>query len=238
MRPKPRWAFYMQARFYLPMYGRFASPDPARDQHFEQTQSWNIYSYVQNNPVMNTDPTGMRLNDFSLGADGAITLKVENKRKTDTLTSEKTGKRIEISKGILESKTTQELKIDNVIVDFYSTIDNVDAVRLFEFNSENSDVEWGRTMTDKATYVTTSHEESREVGSALLIDNAKDSNTNVKENDHSHPQNTSPSGFSTKEKTGNAVGDAKFAEKTDANLRVYQPEKKAYIEYDKNGVKK
>lgn len=50
---------YMQARFYLPMYGRFASPDPARDQHFEETQSWNIYSYVRNNPVTMTDPTGM-----------------------------------------------------------------------------------------------------------------------------------------------------------------------------------
>ena len=41
------------------MWGRFASPDPARDQHFEQTQSWNIYSYVQNSPTMGTDPTGM-----------------------------------------------------------------------------------------------------------------------------------------------------------------------------------
>ncbi|MBI1754259.1 MAG: hypothetical protein HYR61_16970, partial [Acidobacteria bacterium] len=30
---------YMQARFYAPWYGRFLSPDPARDQHFEQTQS-------------------------------------------------------------------------------------------------------------------------------------------------------------------------------------------------------
>ena len=50
---------YMQARFYAPIYGKFLSPDPARDQHFEQTQSWNIYSYVQNNPVMMTDPTGM-----------------------------------------------------------------------------------------------------------------------------------------------------------------------------------
>ena len=49
----------MQARFYLPMYGRFASPDPGRDQHFEDTQSWNIYPYGRNNPVMNTDPTGM-----------------------------------------------------------------------------------------------------------------------------------------------------------------------------------
>ena len=49
----------MQARFYLPQWGRFASPDPARDQHFEETQSWNIYSYVQNNPVMIVDPIGM-----------------------------------------------------------------------------------------------------------------------------------------------------------------------------------
>jgi len=50
---------YMQARFYAPMYGRFLSPDPARDQHFEETQSWNIYSYVQNSPTMRIDPTGM-----------------------------------------------------------------------------------------------------------------------------------------------------------------------------------
>ena len=49
----------MQARFYVPWFGRFASPDPARDQHFDNGQSWNIYSYVRNNPVMSTDPTGM-----------------------------------------------------------------------------------------------------------------------------------------------------------------------------------
>ncbi|WP_306591897.1 RHS repeat-associated core domain-containing protein [Geothrix sp. 21YS21S-4] len=50
---------YMQARFYMPWMGRFASPDPARDQHFEDTQSWNIYSYLRNKPIMSTDPTGM-----------------------------------------------------------------------------------------------------------------------------------------------------------------------------------
>lgn len=55
----PSGLIYMQARFYLPMYGRFASPDPARDQHFEDTQSWNIYSYCGNNPVMRLDPDGM-----------------------------------------------------------------------------------------------------------------------------------------------------------------------------------
>ena len=50
---------YMQARFYAPQYHRFLSPDPARDQHFEATQSWNIYSYVQNMPLMMTDPSGL-----------------------------------------------------------------------------------------------------------------------------------------------------------------------------------
>jgi len=55
----PSGLIYMQARFYAPQYHRFGSPDPARDQHFEETQSWNIYSYVQNQPTMMTDPTGM-----------------------------------------------------------------------------------------------------------------------------------------------------------------------------------
>jgi RHS repeat-associated protein len=57
----PSGLIYMQARFYLPQYHRFASPDPVRDQHFEETQSWNIYSYVQNNPMTHTDPTGQIL---------------------------------------------------------------------------------------------------------------------------------------------------------------------------------
>jgi len=65
---------YMQARFYVPWCGRFASPDPARDQHFEETQSWNIYSYVRNCPVMKVDPTGMIVprdpNDFAKRSDG------------------------------------------------------------------------------------------------------------------------------------------------------------------------
>jgi hypothetical protein len=53
----------MQARFYLPWVGRFGSPDPARDQHFEQTQSWNIYSYVTNSPTMLVDPNGEAAQD-------------------------------------------------------------------------------------------------------------------------------------------------------------------------------
>ncbi|MGH2538561.1 MAG: RHS repeat-associated core domain-containing protein [Candidatus Promineifilaceae bacterium] len=50
---------YMNARFYVPAVGRFASadalaPDPANPQQF------NRYSYVLNSPLNFTDPTGYR----------------------------------------------------------------------------------------------------------------------------------------------------------------------------------
>lgn len=56
----PSGLIYMQARFYAPWYGRFLSPDPGAEPHSEETQSWNIYSYCQNNPTMKMDPDGMK----------------------------------------------------------------------------------------------------------------------------------------------------------------------------------
>jgi hypothetical protein len=38
--------------------GRFLSVDPGRDWDPHQPQSWNMYSYVRNNPINRTDPTG------------------------------------------------------------------------------------------------------------------------------------------------------------------------------------
>ncbi|HEX2060278.1 MAG TPA: RHS repeat-associated core domain-containing protein [Thermoanaerobaculia bacterium] len=49
---------YMHARYYDPMWGRFLSADPGRDWDLRQPQSWNMYSYVRNNPINNTDPEG------------------------------------------------------------------------------------------------------------------------------------------------------------------------------------
>ena len=72
----PSGLIYMQARFYAPWYGRFLSPDPARDQHFEETQSWNIYSYVQNNPTMNIDPNGQQAVAATAGVLGTGALAV------------------------------------------------------------------------------------------------------------------------------------------------------------------
>jgi RHS repeat-associated protein len=52
---------YFGARYYASSMGRFSSPDPgwllAAD--LTNPQSWNMYSYVLNNPLINIDPTGM-----------------------------------------------------------------------------------------------------------------------------------------------------------------------------------
>lgn len=51
---------YMKARYYSPTTGRFTSPDVLfADQREDDPQSWNLYTYVGNNPLLFTDPTGL-----------------------------------------------------------------------------------------------------------------------------------------------------------------------------------
>jgi RHS repeat-associated protein len=51
---------YMHARFYAPYMGRFLSVDPVIDTQpaLKSPHMWNRYSYVMNNPLHYTDPTG------------------------------------------------------------------------------------------------------------------------------------------------------------------------------------
>jgi RHS repeat-associated protein len=58
---------FAQARYQSPVQGRFTSVDPlmASASVFDP-QSLNRYSYVQNNPLNFTDPTGMMLSDIGV----------------------------------------------------------------------------------------------------------------------------------------------------------------------------
>ncbi|MFF5176368.1 FG-GAP-like repeat-containing protein [Micromonospora sp. NPDC000089] len=47
----------MKGRVYDPELGRFLTPDPLVNGS-NTTQAWNRYTYVSNNPLTNTDPTG------------------------------------------------------------------------------------------------------------------------------------------------------------------------------------
>jgi RHS repeat-associated protein len=56
---------YFGARYYASVQGRFTSPDaPFADQFAENPQSWNLYSYVRNIPLIMIDPTGRRTGDY------------------------------------------------------------------------------------------------------------------------------------------------------------------------------
>ena len=48
----------MHARTYWPSLGRFTSVDPGRDYDFSRPQSFNLYTYVRDNPVNSVDPDG------------------------------------------------------------------------------------------------------------------------------------------------------------------------------------
>jgi RHS repeat-associated protein len=51
---------YFGARYFSAAQGRFTSPDkPFADQHPEDPQSWNLYSYVTNNPLRFIDRNGL-----------------------------------------------------------------------------------------------------------------------------------------------------------------------------------
>jgi RHS repeat-associated protein len=59
------------ARYMSSAQGRFTSPDaPFADQHPEDSQSWNMYSYALNNPLAYIDPTGMECVNLDNGTQG------------------------------------------------------------------------------------------------------------------------------------------------------------------------
>ncbi len=63
---------YFGARYYSSAMGRFSSPDDGSDWDPTNPQSWNLYSYVRNNPLINVDPDGhdcVYLNNAGNGAE-------------------------------------------------------------------------------------------------------------------------------------------------------------------------
>jgi RHS repeat-associated protein len=76
------------ARYYSNSFGRFTSPDPLLNSGRPwDPQSWNRYSYVRNNPLARTDPSG--LYDWDTNAGGGYTDDELLEQSTDKKLSKK-----------------------------------------------------------------------------------------------------------------------------------------------------
>jgi RHS repeat-associated protein len=86
---------FAQARYYSSIQGRFTSPDMLfADQYEGDPQSWNLYTYVRNNPCSNSDPTGRetcyyRKNGSTIGCESDTRIKVDVDAGTLTFTPKK-----------------------------------------------------------------------------------------------------------------------------------------------------
>jgi RHS repeat-associated protein len=69
---------YFGARYYSSSTGRFMSPDDGGDWDLRYPQSWNLYSYVRNNPLTNIDPNGHDCVYLNAAGDGAESIDPES----------------------------------------------------------------------------------------------------------------------------------------------------------------
>ncbi|MCZ2078487.1 MAG: RHS repeat-associated core domain-containing protein, partial [Bryobacterales bacterium] len=64
---------YFGARYFSGAQGRFTSPDkPFADQFVEDPQSWNLYTYVRNNPLRYVDDDGRGARELWFGITNAV----------------------------------------------------------------------------------------------------------------------------------------------------------------------
>ena len=69
---------YFGARYFSASLGRFTGPDaPFLDQWEQDPQSWNLYGYVRNNPLVFVDPNGEDCVYTSNRSESSVTVEVE-----------------------------------------------------------------------------------------------------------------------------------------------------------------
>ncbi len=94
---------YFGARYFSGAQGRFTRPDvPLADQWEKDPQSWNLYSYVRNNPLRFIDPTGrecVTLDNGTVGDNGQgkmcqAVLDADKNKKPDVTVSARGGNQV------------------------------------------------------------------------------------------------------------------------------------------------
>ena len=188
------------ARLQIPDLGRFDRPDPL----CEKTPHLSPYLFCANDPVNNTDPTGMDIWDVDQW--GKILNRTENKDMDQIrLVNEDRSQRqdkdgndltLEFDYGTIESQETISTgKESNFEV--YKVRGDANATKLFEFLSNNisiepNQVEFSHIMTGMAgdqglNFISTGHMKGAEPGMSYLYATQLQYYYTIREMNHSHP---------------------------------------------------
>lgn len=187
---------------------------------------------------------------FQLNKNGTVELVEKNNDNLDILYASKSNGKIDKSKsltvlkGILDNQGTGTIQNpeggDESFTYFQIQNDKAQPNKLFEFMADNSNVEFGLTkMKDGRSFITTSNDETQEVGGTGIktIAGLNVTLENVKEHTHSHPAGIEyPSGrpeAGSNEKAGADVLVAQIHERRNPSVKfyIYTPLNKKYTGY-------
>ena len=234
------------ARQYSAEFCQWLQVDPLAEKRF----GLSPYNFCSGNPINRVDSDGLLDDDYGLSVDGTISLLQKTNDITDKLIvlnnkGKEPDKTIELEKGILNDiKSATDSR--NTNYNYIKIGNNKTAIKLFEFLSENSQVEWSLvSYGTKSANIATSHNSSSESGGVDIMYKLLNQNYTVNEHIHSHPNRETsyygPSGFHPKD--GNS-GDRELGKwlhnyypNKGIKLKVYETPLKKYIEYNHKAIK-
>lgn len=205
---------YSEATLQPEIVSRWLTPDPLAEE-----RKWvNPYNFVQNNPIIRIDPTGL-LDTYGVNQDGDVvwlddtTYYDENGNEVDRLYA------VDDDNNIVESNSEQdfatakvdkdsgksflnELASDNAGADYGLTSNLRDALDVFKFASDNSKVEFGvqgfQLDNGDYSYVVGTSRSDRYAFNAYHLGLSGGYNIeNLQFDMHSHPSQAGASGYGT-----------------------------------------
>ena len=237
--------YYYGARYYDPRISVWMSVDPMAYKNFDYTP----FAYCSNNPTNSIDPDGR--DDYEINRRGRVVKRIETKERDAFFKVNKKGERIEgkeliLGYGTIENFKTEYSDDEKVTFDWYNVRGDNNGKQLFEFLSNNTNVEWSQLLLgqkgDKGlNLISTSHETGKDRSINFLLESQYKFGYTIRGHNHNHPKNTPyPSGLDSRK------SDIGFANNlTDISLKngsgvpdfnIYLPKTVKYIGYNRNST--